>query len=87
MHVVKLNNSNVHNMNIRKLHNTGENFLTESGVYKLVFKSNKENAERFQDWVCGEVLPSIRIIEERNSFYSCSFSGISRSLLPMVFKT
>ena len=58
--VVKLRNSEVHNMNIRKLNNAGENFLTESGVYKLVFKSNKENAERFQDWVCGEVLPSIR---------------------------
>ncbi len=25
-----------------------------------MYKSNKENAERFQDWVCGEVLPSIR---------------------------
>lgn len=25
-----------------------------------MFKSHKENAERFQDWVCGEVLPSIR---------------------------
>ncbi len=58
--VVKLTNSNVNNLDIRKLHNTGENFLTESGVYKLVFKSNKENAERFQDWVCGVVLPSIR---------------------------
>lgn len=58
--VVKLRNSEVHNMNIRNLNNAGENFLTESGVYKLVFKSNKENAERFQDWVCGEVLPSIR---------------------------
>ncbi|WP_176482387.1 phage antirepressor, partial [Clostridioides difficile] len=44
----------------RKLHNTGENFLTESGVYKLIFKSRKEEAERFQEWVTDEVLPSIR---------------------------
>ena len=58
--VIKLTNSNVQNMNFRKLHNTGENFLTESGVYKLIFKSHKEEAERFQDWVTDEVLPSIR---------------------------
>ncbi|MCC0642678.1 phage antirepressor KilAC domain-containing protein [Clostridioides sp. ZZV14-6150] len=58
--VVKLNNSKMHNMQFRKLHNTGEIFLTESGVYKLIFKSRKEEAERFQDWVTDEVLPSIR---------------------------
>lgn len=58
--VIKLTNSNMHNMQFRKLHNTGENFLTESGVYKLIFKSKKEEAEKFQDWVTDEVLPSIR---------------------------
>lgn len=31
--VVKLTNSNVSNLDIRKLHNTGENFLTEDEVY------------------------------------------------------
>ena len=34
--------------------------MTESGVYKLIFKSRKEEAERFQDWVTDEVLPTIR---------------------------
>lgn len=58
--VVKLKNSNMHDMHFRKLHNTGENFLTESGVYKLIFKSHKEEAEKFQDWVTDEVLPQIR---------------------------
>lgn len=58
--VVKLTNSKMHNMQFRKLHNTGENFLTESGVYKLIFKSKKAEAERFQDWVTDEVLPHIR---------------------------
>ncbi len=58
--VVKLTNSKMQNMHFRKLHNTGENFLTESGVYKLIFKSRKESAERFQDWVTDEVLPQIR---------------------------
>ena len=37
--VVKLKNSDVHDMNFRKLNNTGENFLTESGVLALVSKS------------------------------------------------
>jgi prophage antirepressor-like protein len=58
--VIKLTNSKVHSMHFRKLHNTGENFLTESGVYKLIFKSRKESAERFQDWVTDEVIPMIR---------------------------
>ncbi|AUO78237.1 TPA: hypothetical protein KRE09_002200 [Clostridioides difficile] len=58
--VVKLTNSDMHNMHIRKLNNAGEKFLTESGVYKLIFKSKKKEAEKFQDWVMDEVLPSIR---------------------------
>ena len=58
--VIKLKNSDVQDMNFRKLNNAGENFLTESGVYKLIFKSNKEEAERFQDWVTDEVLPTLR---------------------------
>lgn len=58
--VVKLTNSKLQNMHFRKLHNTGENFLTESGVYKLVFKSHKPNAEAFTDWIADEVLPTIR---------------------------
>ena len=58
--VVKLKNSDMHDMHIRKLNNAGENFLTESGIYKLIFKSHKEEAERFQDWVTDEVLPTIR---------------------------
>lgn len=57
--VVKLTNSDVQNMNIRKLNNAGENFLTVSGVFKLIFKSSKDDAEKFQDWVTDDVLPSI----------------------------
>lgn len=53
-------NSDVNNMHFRKLNNAGENFLTESGVYKLVFKSHKPNAEKFTDWIADEVLPALR---------------------------
>lgn len=57
---IKVTNSDVQDKDIRKLNNAGEKFLTESGVYKLVFKSNKPNAEEFTDWIADEVLPSIR---------------------------
>ena len=35
-------------------------FINEPGLYHLVMKSNLPNAEKFQDWVFEEVLPSIR---------------------------
>ena len=35
-------------------------FISEAGLYKLVFKSKAKTAEDFSDWVCSEVLPSIR---------------------------
>ena len=60
--VIKLTNNDFSGGGLiapRKLNNFGENFLTTSGVYKLAFKSRKPNAERFQDWVTDEVLPSI----------------------------
>jgi prophage antirepressor-like protein len=34
--------------------------INESGVYKLIMRSNKPNAEKFQEFVCEEILPSIR---------------------------
>jgi prophage antirepressor-like protein len=39
-----------------------QNFLTiaEQAMYKLVMKSNKPIAQQFQDYVCREILPSIR---------------------------
>ena len=36
------------------------NFLTESGFYRVVFRSRSECAEPFKRWVTREVLPSIR---------------------------
>lgn len=55
-----MDNSNVHLMNIRKLANRGETFLKEPGVYHLIFKSRKPEAEKFRKWIAKEVLPSIR---------------------------
>lgn len=36
------------------------NIISESGMYAAIFKSRREEAERFRKWVTGTVLPSIR---------------------------
>ena len=35
-------------------------YIPEKDVYRLIMRSNLPDAEKFQDWVCDEVLPSIR---------------------------
>lgn len=48
---------------INTLTNGGEQmmlFVNEKNLYKVIMRSDKPQAEPFQDWVCGEVLPSIR---------------------------
>lgn len=35
-------------------------YINEGNLYRLVIKSRKPEAERFESWVCDEVLPSIR---------------------------
>lgn len=34
--------------------------INEAGLYKLAFRSNKPEADRFVNWVASDVLPSIR---------------------------
>ena len=34
-------------------------FIKESEVYRLVLRSNLPDAEKFQDWVCMDILPAI----------------------------
>ena len=41
---------NSHNMNI----------ISEPAVYKLIMRSNKPIAQKFQEVVCEEILPSLR---------------------------
>ncbi len=57
---IKLTQSIVLNKDNLDIPTAGRVYLTESGVYKLVFKSNKPQAEKFSNWVTDEVLPSIR---------------------------
>lgn len=55
-----ITNSDVVSTDFRKLNNRGEAFITESGVYDLIFRSKKIEALRFKDWITDEVLPNIR---------------------------
>ena len=36
------------------------NFITESGLYAVILRSDKPNAKKFRKWLTSEVLPSIR---------------------------
>lgn len=40
--------------------NTKVYFISEQGLYDLIFKSKKKEAREFQKWVTHEVIPSIR---------------------------
>lgn len=35
-------------------------YISESNLYKVIFQSRKESAEKFTEWVTSEVLPTIR---------------------------
>lgn len=48
-----------------KIPNRGLTIINECGFYRLVMGSKMPKAEEFQDWVCGEVLPSLR----KNNYY------------------
>lgn len=51
--------------------------ISEAWMYKLVFKSRKPEAEKFSDWVVGEVLPTIR--------KTWSY-GTTKALSPMMMR-
>lgn len=40
--------------------NPNTTVINEPGLYKLIFKSRKTEAKKFQDWIFYEVLPSLR---------------------------
>ena len=55
-----LNNLSAHVRNSNSQEVAKGDFITEPQFYKLAIKANNETAEKFQDWVTSEVLPSIR---------------------------
>lgn len=51
----KLNNESLSSLGQR-----GGWLINEAGLYKLIMRSKLPSAEKFSDWCCEEVLPSIR---------------------------
>ncbi len=51
------------------------NIINESGLYKLIFRSRKPQAEAFTKWVTNEVLPAIRKTGGYSSEPKPSFSA------------
>ncbi len=52
--------NSTHNLTMGSLPNAGVTCISESGLYKLVMRSDKPEARQFQDWVTRDVLPAIR---------------------------
>ncbi|WFQ80475.1 BRO family protein [Xenorhabdus sp. SF857] len=57
--LIKLNSGESQELNLG-FKPKGIILLTEPDLYRLVMRSKLPSAERFQDWVCEEVLPAIR---------------------------
>jgi Prophage antirepressor len=68
-----LNNVSAHVRNDENSPRVGKgDYITEPQFYKLAIKANNETAERFQDWVTTEVLPSIR----KTGGYQAQLNGL-----------
>lgn len=59
-HCKKVNKINHHSKTLPPTPPVNILIIPESDVYRLVMRSNLPDAERFQDWVVEDVLPSIR---------------------------
>lgn len=75
-HLVKLDVSEVsHSSELGvKLPGSGmykAKWVSESGLYKLVMRSDKPEARAFQDWVTKVVLPAIRVSSEGTPCEPC----------------
>lgn len=53
-------------------------FITEGNLYKCIFQSRVEKAEQFQDWVCEDVLPTIRKTGSYSALVPKTFSQALR---------
>lgn len=55
-------------------------FVNEKNLYKVIMRSDKPQAEPFQDWVCGEVLPTLR----KTGSYLITTDQVSRKDLALM---
>lgn len=59
-HVYNVSNSNLLIRNVRKLHNTGEKFISNLALNRVMGQSGQPKAEAFQDWLYEDVMPSVQ---------------------------
>lgn len=71
-------------------------YISESGLYALIFKSRKPQAKAFRKWVTAEVLPAIRthgvyalegaiVEEERTELPTTRLQGLEQLAQPVTF--
>lgn len=58
--LVKLTDSDVQNLDIRKLNNGGEYFLNEKGMFSFVFHIRTDVSGSFIAWAIAEVIPTFQ---------------------------
>lgn len=63
----------------------GGTIISESGLYKLVMRSDKPEARAFQDWVTKVVLPAIRTSSEGTPCEPCQNSPRHHSSKLLIF--
>lgn len=72
---------------MRKVYASGQNremlFVTESGLYALIIRSNKPEARKFRKWITAEVLPSLR----KYGFYSTDERAMDRAKAKAEYAT
>ena len=74
-----LNEAGVHKMYVS--HESGKKlttFINEPNLYRVIFRSNKPEAVKFQDWIFEEVIPQIR----KTGSYQTSGSLKTKTALP-----
>lgn len=59
-HVYEVQNSNLLNQEVRKLHNTGEKFISNLSLNRVFGQSGQPKAIPFQDWLYEDMLPSVQ---------------------------
>lgn len=71
--------------------NLETNFIPESDVYRLIFGSKLEDAEKFQNWIFDDVIPTIRktggYVNNDELFIETYFSQVEESTKVMLRAT
>ena len=61
----------------------GMQIINEKDIFRLIMRSKLESAEKFQDWVCDEILPSIRknggYVQDASQFINAYFPNMEQA--------